>query len=89
MGAVGPWQIVLVIILAVFLFGGRGRISSIMGDFAKGIKSFRKGLEDEDKAIAEDKAKEEAQSSLKESSLKDADAKAEELKTRKPEDAAS
>lgn len=45
----GIWQIVLVILLAVLLFGGRGKISSIMGDFAKGIRSFRKGLtEDED-----------------------------------------
>ncbi|MEE9329416.1 MAG: twin-arginine translocase TatA/TatE family subunit [Parvularculaceae bacterium] len=55
MGAVGPWQIILVLVLAVLLFGGRGKISAIMGDFAKGIKSFRKGLEDEEKSI-EDKA---------------------------------
>ena len=54
MGAVGPWQIILVLVLAVLLFGGRGKISAIMGDFAKGIKSFRKGLEDEEKSI-EDK----------------------------------
>jgi len=49
MGAVGPWQIVLVLLLAVLLFGGGGRISSIMGDMAKGLKAFRSGLkEDED-----------------------------------------
>ena len=46
----GIWQIALVILLAVLLFGGRGKISSIMGDFAKGIKSFRKGLTEEDEA---------------------------------------
>ncbi|MEL6112075.1 MAG: twin-arginine translocase TatA/TatE family subunit [Pseudomonadota bacterium] len=51
MGAIGPWQIVLVLVLAVLLFGGGGRISSIMGDMAKGLKAFRSGLkEDEAKA---------------------------------------
>lgn len=44
--ALGPWQIVIVLVLAVLLFGGRGRISSIMGDVGKGITSFRKGLKD-------------------------------------------
>ncbi len=45
--AIGWQQILIVVILALLLFGGRGRISAIMGDFAKGIKSFRKGLEEE------------------------------------------
>lgn len=44
----GWMQIALVVLLAVLLFGGRGKISSIMGDFAKGIKSFKKGMKDED-----------------------------------------
>ena len=47
MGAVGPLQLVLVAVVALLLFGGRGRISSIMGDMAKGIKSFRTGLKDD------------------------------------------
>ena len=47
------WQQILIVgILAILLFGGRGKISSIMGDFAKGIKSFRKGLKEEDDAEA-------------------------------------
>ena len=45
--ALGPWQILIVLVLVVFLFGGRGRISSIMGDLAKGITSFRQGLKEE------------------------------------------
>lgn len=45
-------QLLIVAIIALLLFGGRGRISSIMGDLAKGIKSFRNGLSDEE---AEDK----------------------------------
>ncbi|MEQ8935478.1 MAG: twin-arginine translocase TatA/TatE family subunit [Amphiplicatus sp.] len=55
MGSIGPWQIVIVLLLAVLLFGGGGKISSLMGDFAKGIKAFRKGLQDDDKKI-EDRA---------------------------------
>jgi sec-independent protein translocase protein TatA len=39
-------QIVVVILLIVLLFG-RGKISEVMGDFAKGIKSFKKGLSDD------------------------------------------
>jgi sec-independent protein translocase protein TatA len=55
MGAFSPWHILIVVVLALLLFGGGGKISSLMGDFAKGIKSFRKGLQEEDKAI-EDRA---------------------------------
>ena len=40
------WQIAVVIILVVLLFG-RGKISSLMGDVAKGIKSFKKGMSDD------------------------------------------
>ena len=40
-------QILVVVILALLLFGGRGKISSLMGDFAKGIKSFKKGMADD------------------------------------------
>lgn len=54
--AVGPWQILIIIVLALLLFGGGGKISQLMGDFAKGIKAFRKGLQDEDPKL-EDKAK--------------------------------
>ena len=41
--SIGIWQIAIVAILVVLLFG-RGKISSLMGDVAKGIKSFKKGL---------------------------------------------
>ena len=41
--SIGFWQIAVVVILVVLLFG-RGKISSLMGDVAKGIKSFKKGL---------------------------------------------
>lgn len=41
--SIGIWQIAIVVILLVLLFG-RGKISSLMGDVAKGIKSFKKGM---------------------------------------------
>jgi|TARA_B100001093_G_C26246255_1_gene766584 sec-independent protein translocase protein TatA len=40
------WQIAVVVVLVVLLFG-RGKISSLMGDVAKGIKSFKKGMSDD------------------------------------------
>ena len=39
------WQIAIVVVLVVLLFG-RGKISDLMGDVAKGIKSFKKGMKD-------------------------------------------
>jgi sec-independent protein translocase protein TatA len=44
------WMIVLVVVL--LLFGGRGKITQIMGDFAKGINAFKKGLKEDDKTKA-------------------------------------
>ncbi len=44
----GPWQLLIILVLVLLLFGGRGKISSIMGDMARGISSFRKGLREED-----------------------------------------
>ena len=43
--SIGFWQIAIVVVL-VFLLFGRGKISSLMGDVAKGIKSFKKGMKD-------------------------------------------
>ena len=57
--SIGFWQIAIVVILVVLLFG-RGKISSLMGDVAKGIKSFKKGMatdvteDSEPKNISED-----------------------------------
>jgi len=48
MGALSIWHILILVIVAVLLFGGRGKISDLMGDVAKGIKSFRQGLNEPD-----------------------------------------
>lgn len=53
--AIGWQQILIILVLALLLFGGGGKISSLMGDFAKGIKAFRKGLQEDDKKV-EDKS---------------------------------
>ncbi|MGJ4855651.1 twin-arginine translocase TatA/TatE family subunit [Labrys sp. KB_33_2] len=56
----GTWGITHWIILAVVvlvLFGGRGKISDLMGDVAKGIKSFKKGMADDEPAAAQQPVK--------------------------------
>ena len=52
MGGIGIWQILIVALVVLVLFG-RGRISEMMGDFGKGVKSFKQGISDEDTAPAE------------------------------------
>jgi sec-independent protein translocase protein TatA len=51
MGAMSFWHWALVILVVVLLFG-RGKISDLMGDVAKGIKSFKKGMADDEPANA-------------------------------------
>ena len=51
--SIGFWQIAIVVILVVLLFG-RGKISSLMGDVAKGIKSFKKGMKDPTEPVSTD-----------------------------------
>lgn len=51
MGATSIWHWIIVLLIVVLLFG-RGKISDIMGDVAKGIKSFKKGMS-EDEAAAQ------------------------------------
>jgi sec-independent protein translocase protein TatA len=48
MGGLSIWHWLIVLVVGLMLFGGRGKISDMMGDVAKGIKSFKKGLADDD-----------------------------------------
>lgn len=48
MGSLSPLHLLLLLAVGLLLFGGKGKISDIMGDVAKGIKSFKKGLSDDD-----------------------------------------
>ena len=48
MGTFGIWHWLILGAVALVLFGGRGKVSDLMGDFGKGIKSFKKGLSEKD-----------------------------------------
>ncbi len=50
MGAGSIWHWIILLLVVVLLFG-RGKISEIMGDFAKGIKSFKKGMAEDETAV--------------------------------------
>lgn len=52
MGSLSPIHWLIVIGVIALLFGGRGKISELMGDVAKGVKSFRKGLGDDEETTA-------------------------------------
>tara|TARA_B100000749_G_scaffold236705_1_gene194984 strand:- start:76 stop:297 length:222 start_codon:yes stop_codon:yes gene_type:complete len=54
MGIGGIWQWIVVLAIALVLFGGRGKISSLMGDFGKGLKSFKKGIKEDEPQSVED-----------------------------------
>ena len=67
--SIGFWQIAIVVVLVVLLFG-RGKISDLMGDVAKGIKSFKKGMKDPaqdqtESVSSEDKSNEDPNSDKK------------------------
>ncbi|MGA0346349.1 MAG: twin-arginine translocase TatA/TatE family subunit [Alphaproteobacteria bacterium] len=47
MGTFSIWHWVIVLVVVLVLFGGRGKLSQLMGDMAKGITAFKKGLKDE------------------------------------------
>ena len=48
MGSMSVWHWIIVLAVGLLLFGGRGKISDLMGDVAKGVKSFRQGLNEPD-----------------------------------------
>jgi sec-independent protein translocase protein TatA len=53
MGTFSIWHLLILGAVVLIVFGGRGKISDIMGDVAKGIKSFKRGLADDDKPVVE------------------------------------
>jgi len=54
MGAFSIWHWVIVLAIVLLLFGGRGKISQLMGDFGKGLNAFKKNVKDEQKTEAAD-----------------------------------
>ena len=55
MGSFSIWHWLIVLVVVVVLFGGRGKLSSIMGDAAKGIRAFQKGLKGDDDTADRDR----------------------------------
>ena len=54
MGIGGIWQWVVVLAIVLILFGGRGKISQLMGDFGRGLRPFKKGVKEDPKIIDAD-----------------------------------
>jgi sec-independent protein translocase protein TatA len=57
MGFGSWWHWVLLLVVVLVVFGGKGKVSDLMGDVAKGIKSFKKGLADDPAAEVAEEAK--------------------------------
>jgi sec-independent protein translocase protein TatA len=58
MGSLGPIHWIIVAVVVLLLFGGRGKLSGIMGDAAKGIRAFKDGLKDDTSSeVADNKSK--------------------------------
>ena len=54
MGAFSIWHWLIALVVVLVLFGGKGKVSALMGDFGKGLKSFKKGMKDEEVADSTD-----------------------------------
>ncbi len=63
MGTFSIWHWLVVLAVVLVLFGGGGKISRLMGDFGKGLKSFKRGMKEED--VIEDGAKDETPKAIK------------------------
>ena len=46
MGSLSIWHWLIILVVVALVFGGRGKLSGLMGDAGKGIKAFREGLKD-------------------------------------------
>lgn len=57
MGGLSIWHWLIVLVVALLILGGRGRVSSLLGDLGKGIKSFKQSMAEEDKDKAAQDAK--------------------------------
>ncbi len=56
MGFTSIWHWLIVLAVVLLLFGGRGKISSLMGDFGKGLRNFKSGMKETDDADEEAKS---------------------------------
>ncbi|NQV57171.1 MAG: twin-arginine translocase TatA/TatE family subunit [Rhodospirillales bacterium] len=67
MGSFSIWHWLIVLVVVLVLFGGKGKISQLMGDFGKGLKSFKKGMKEE-AAVEDDTTQTRSESSVTDAS---------------------
>ncbi|HSO41380.1 MAG TPA: twin-arginine translocase TatA/TatE family subunit [Rhodospirillales bacterium] len=53
MGSFSIWHWLIVLAVVLVLFGGKGRLSQIMGDFGKGLRAFKKSVRDDEEPMAD------------------------------------
>ena len=75
MGTFSIWHWLIVLVVVLVLFGGRGKIPSLMGDVAKGIKSFKSNMKDENAAEASGKIEDDTPASTTTTAREDETAK--------------
>ena len=75
MGTFSIWHWLIVLVVVLVLFGGRGKIPSLMGDVAKGIKSFKSNMKEECAADASDKIEDDSPASATTAAREDETAK--------------
>ena len=75
MGFTSIWHWIIVLVVVLVLFGGRGKISSLMGDFGKGLKNFKKGVssDDDERNTSGDVERIENAQNIKEDTKKDSE----------------
>ncbi len=57
MGGLSIWHWMIVLAVVLLLFGGSGKVSTLMGDFAKGVKSFKRNMADDESMEAQASAR--------------------------------
>jgi sec-independent protein translocase protein TatA len=80
MGSLSPIHWLIIAVIVLLLFGGKGKITGIMGDTAKGIKAFKDGLKDDEQKAADAKAAAAAPGTLPRTDAEKEDIRREEAK---------
>lgn len=69
MGSFSIWHWLIVLVVVLILFGGRGKISQLMGDFGQGLRAFKKSVREDDSGADAEKSLSEAASPVTETKV--------------------
>lgn len=75
-GKFGVTELIIILIIVVVIFGGRGKISAIMGDVGSGLKAFKKSVKDDEEEIKAEKTTAKAESAPEAKPAEEADKEA-------------